>query len=81
MIPASQIPTVLFSPGKAVLTPLSHAVEHVPQQMLDVFSAQQLQLEGEMLLVIKSADVWLAGSTFVLCSCSGSADVVTSLGW
>lgn len=35
---------------------------HVSHQMLDVLSALWLQLEGDLLLVIISADVWLAGS-------------------
>lgn len=39
----------------------------VSQQILDVFSAQQLQLEGSVLLVIISADVCLAGGK-LLCS-------------
>lgn len=37
------------------------------QQILDEFSAQWLQLEGDKLLVIISADMWLAGCK-LLCS-------------
>lgn len=74
-VPASQIPTSLLLPGNPNLSATPHAVEHVSQQMSDVLSARWLQLEGEVLSVVTSPDVRLAGSTFVPCSCSGSADV------
>lgn len=57
----------LLSPGKLNFTAVSHVVEHVLLQILVLYSVQWLQLEGKVLSVTTSADVWLAGSR-LLCS-------------